>query len=129
MFDKRKRLGAKGEKIAARFLRGKKFKIRQMNYTCKLGEIDIIAEQNGIIVFVEVKTRRSTKFGPPESAINYAKRNRISRVALHYIKEKNLIGHLCRFDAVAITFPPERKGRPAIKHIVNAFQLDRRYTY
>ncbi len=128
MPESRKELGVKGEKLAAKFLRRRGYKIIQRNYRCKLGEIDIIAERDGTIVFVEVRTRQTEEFGPPQYSITAAKRNQISRVALCYIREKNLVGQSCRFDAIAITFSPGSR-RPEIEHIENAFELSRRYIY
>ncbi len=128
MLDSRKEVGAKGEKLAAKFLKRKGYKIIQRNYKCKLGEIDIIAKQDRTIVFVEVKTRRTQEFGPPQYAITAAKRGQISRVALLYIREKKMVEQNCRFDVIAITFSPESR-KPRIEHIENAFPLSRRYTY
>lgn len=128
MLDSRKEVGNKGEKLAAKFLKRKGYKIIQRNYKCKLGEIDIIAEQDRTIVFVEVKTRRTQEFGPPQNAITAAKRSQISKVALFYIREKKLVDQSCRFDVIGITFSPESR-KPRIEHIENAFQLSRRYTY
>ncbi len=128
MLDSRKEVGNKGEKLAAKFLKRKGYKIIQRNYKCKLGEIDIIAEQDRTVVFVEVKTRRTQEFGPPQYAITTAKKGQISRVALFYIKEKRLVEQTCRFDVIAITFQPESR-KPRIEHIENAFQLSRKYTY
>ena len=128
MPDSRKELGAKGEKLAVKFLKRKRYKIIQRNYRCKLGEIDIIAERNSTLVFVEVKTRQTAEFGPPQYAITAAKRHQISKAALSYIREKNLTGKSCRFDVIAITFSSDSR-KPIIEHIGNAFELSRRYTY
>ena len=128
MLNPRKELGAKGEKLAAKFLKRKGYKIIQCNYKCKLGEIDIIARHDETFVFTEVKTRRTLEFGPPQYAITAAKRKQISKVALSYIREKRLNGQSCRFDVIAITFSPESR-KPEIEHIQNAFQLSRKYTY
>ena len=128
MLDSRKELGAKGEKLAARFLKRKGYKIIQRNYRCKLGEVDIVAEQDKTLVFVEVRTQQTEKFGPPQYSINSAKRSHISRVALFYIKEKRLVEQSCRFDVIAITFPSGSR-KPNIEHIENAFELSRRYMY
>ena len=126
MPDSRKELGAKGEKLAARFLRRKGYKIVQRNYRCKLGEVDIVAEQDKTLVFVEVRTKQTEKFGPPQSSVTSTKRRHISRVALFYIKEKGLVEQSCRFDVIAITFPSGSR-KPNIEHIENAFELSRRY--
>ena len=128
MLDSPKEVGAKGEKLAAKFLKRKGYKVIQRNYKCKLGEIDIVAEHNGTIVFVEVKTRQTQEFGSPQSSVTATKRGQISRVALSYIRDKKLVDQACRFDVIGITFPPESR-KPEIEHIENAFQLSRRYTY
>ena len=128
MFDSRKELGAKGEKLAAKFLRRKGYRIVQRNYKCKLGEIDIVAQINGMFAFVEVRTKSTAEFGPPQYSITTAKRKQITKAALSYIREKNLAGQSCRFDVIAVTFSPESR-RPKIEHIENAFELSRRYTY
>jgi len=128
MPESRMKLGTKGEKRAAKFLKRKGYKIIQRNYRCKLGEIDIIARQSDTIVFVEVKTRQTKDFGAPQDAITAAKKNHISKVALCYIKDKNLMGQSCRFDVVAVDFSPQSR-KPKIDHIENAFELSRRYIY
>jgi putative endonuclease len=128
MPDSRKELGAKGEKLAAGFLKRKGYKILQRNYRCKLGEVDIVAEKDKTLVFVEVRTQQTEKFGPPQYSVNSSKRSHISRVALFYIKEKRLVEQSCRFDVIAITFSPGSR-KPSIEHIENAFELSRRYMY
>ena len=128
MLDGRKELGAKGEKLAAKFLKRKGYKIVQRNYRCRLGEIDIIAEQDRSIIFVEVRSKQSERFGPPQYSITRAKRGQISKTALCYIKEKRLVERSCRFDVIAITFSPESR-KPEIEHIENAFELSRWYAY
>ncbi len=128
MSDSRKKLGMQGEKLAAKFLKRRGYKITQRNYKCKLGEIDIVAQQDKTVVFVEVKTRRTKEFGPPQYAITAAKKKQISKAALSYIREKNFTEQSCRFDVIAITFSPESR-KPKIEHIENAFELSRRYTY
>jgi putative endonuclease len=128
MLDSRKELGARGEKLAARFLKRRGYKIIQRNYRCKLGEIDIIAQQDKTIVFVEVRTKQTERFGAPQYSITATKRRQISKVALSYIREKRLMGQSCRFDVMAVIFSPESR-KPRIDHIQNAFELSRRYTY
>lgn len=128
MLDSRKELGAKGEKLAAKFLKRGGYRIIQSNYRCKLGEIDIIAERDRTIVFVEVRTKQTEEFGPPQYSINAAKRRQISKAALSYIREKNLVEQSCRFDVIGITFSSKSR-KPKIEHIENAFELSRRYTY
>jgi putative endonuclease len=128
MPDNRKKLGSKGEKLAAKFLKRKGYRIVHRNYRCRLGEIDIIAKQDDTIIFVEVRTKQTDEFGAPQYSITAAKKGHISKVALWYIKENKLINQSCRFDVVAITFS-ENSRKPDIEHIENAFQLSRRYNY
>ena len=82
-------LGRKGEKIAERYLLDLGFKIIDKNFQTKFGEIDIIAQDKGDLVFVEVKTRVSTKFGLPEEAVTPRKIKRIVKAAAIYRNQKN----------------------------------------
>ena len=88
----KKALGKKGEVVAAKFLKKKGYKILQRNYRRKTGEIDIICYERGSIVFVEVKTRGSDSYGPPELAVTEAKKKQIIKFrftfSLRKIKDK-----------------------------------------
>ncbi len=119
----KKELGKKGEDLAVRFLKKKGYQIIERNYVCKMGEMDIIAREKDILVFVEVKTRTSTMFGPPQLAVNPKKQSQMSKVALNFLKEKELEDVKARFDVVAILLGP--KGAE-IELIKDAFDL--RYT-
>ena len=80
-------LGFAGETLVAKHLEKNGYKIIAKNYTNSIGEIDIIAKQNNTLVFVEVKTRSSVKFGAPQEAVTPAKQNKIRNVALAYLKQ------------------------------------------
>lgn len=110
--DSRKKLGNKGEKRAANFLRKQGYQIIEKNYHSLLGEIDIVAKEGESIVFVEVKTRRSTDFGLPEEALSYDKRRRLSKLALNYLAHRRIEGSNCRFDVVSILMDNNK-----VKHI------------
>lgn len=97
----RKSLGEQGEKTALRFLRRKKYQILERNFSSPLGEIDIIGKKEGTIRFIEVKTRSSSDYGPPETAVTQQKQNKLRKVALSYLKMKKLEEN-CRFDVVSI---------------------------
>ena len=108
----KKELGRKGEEKALRFLKKKGYRIIENNYVCKMGEMDIIAREKDTLVFIEVKTRTSTEFGPPQLAVNLSKQRQLSKVALNYLKEKRLEDVKARFDVVAILLEPkERRDR------------------
>jgi len=88
-----------------------------------MGEMDIIAREKDTLAFIEVKTRTSTIFGPPQLAVNLTKQMQLSKVALYFLKEKKLEDVKARFDVVAILLGP--KGEE-IELIKDAFDL--RYT-
>ncbi len=117
--DKRT-IGFEGEQLAVKFLKKNGYKILQRNYRCKSGEIDIICYDHGIIVFVEVKTRHSDKYGPPELSVTKAKKRQIIRVALHYLAKKKIKDIGLRFDVVSIFYSPA-KEHPTITLFKNAF--------
>jgi putative endonuclease len=104
MKDKTKiTIGKEGEKIAADFLKKNGYRIIDKNFRCPLGEIDIVAREKGAIVFVEVKTRKSSKLGYPEQAVGMRKQKKMSQLALWFLQKKKIIDTSARFDVVAIT--------------------------
>ena len=104
MKDKRKiATGKEGEKIAADFLKKNGYRIIDKNFRCPLGEIDIVAREKGAIIFVEVKTRKSSELGYPEQAVGVRKQKKMSQLAMWYLQKKKIIDTSARFDVVAIT--------------------------
>lgn len=91
--------GQLGEDFAVRALADKGYRILERNFSNKFGEIDIIAKDKEIYVFVEVKAKKGLDYGTPEEMINSGKLNRIKRMATSYMKGENL--H-CRIDVIAI---------------------------
>ncbi len=113
----KKTLGNKGEELAVKYLKSKGLRILERNFRTTLGEIDIIAEEKGTIVFVEVKTRSDDSFGMPFEAVGNRKRERIKRIALLYLKDSGMERPV-RFDVISI----EMRGRDRrIEHIKEAF--------
>ncbi len=121
MSQQRRNLGALGEKLAAKHLREKGYTIIEQNYRCRLGEIDIIAQDGTTLVFVEVKTRTSTTFGTPAMAVTPKKQQQISRAAQQYLASHDLFDSAARFDVVAVFLPPN--GASEIEIVPNAFDL------
>lgn len=112
-------LGKEGEAIVCNYLKQQGLKIIETNYRNPIGEIDIIAKEGEIFVFVEVKTRSSLKFGLPREAINYYKIQKIKNVALSYLKYKRLLHKVSiRFDCVEII---GNKLDYEINHLKNIF--------
>lgn len=95
-------LGAKGERLALRFLRQRGYKILSRNFSCRFGEIDIIARQDEVTVFIEVRTRSSCEFGLPQESIKPDKIKHLLRSAQYYINRFGNPEREFRFDVVAI---------------------------
>jgi len=117
----KKELGKKGEDLALRFLKKRGYRIIEQNYVCKMGEMDLIAKEKDTLVFIEVKTRTSMYFGPPQLAVTKFKQRQMSKVALYFLKEKKIEDVKARFDVVAILLTP---GGEEIELIRDAFDLN-----
>lgn len=116
----REKLGRWGEKRCEGFLKKRGFRKLMRNFSCRSGEIDLIMVDNeGAVVFVEVKTRADESFGPAESVITAGKKNRMSRAARYFLATHNIEDRPYRFDVVTIVLG--QKGRPQIRHYENAF--------
>ncbi|MFQ5691534.1 MAG: YraN family protein [Nitrospinota bacterium] len=117
--DPRHALGKRGEEEAARYLQKRGYEIVERNVRTRLGEIDLIARDGEVLVFVEVKTRSSGAFAPPELAVDGRKRRKLLDLAHAHLGR---LGEAvdCRFDVLGLVLRPGR--RPVIHHIQNAFQ-------
>lgn len=109
-----RRFGIIGEKIAQKFLRNNGYKILETNFYTKMGEIDIIAEKDNCIIFVEVKTRTSLKFGAPAMAVDLNKRKRIKNSAKVFLYINKLENRIVRFDVIEVFI---NEGKCNINHI------------
>ncbi|MFC1651047.1 YraN family protein [Candidatus Latescibacterota bacterium] len=110
--------GLQGEEIACRYLTNKGYGIIERNYRCSHLEIDIIAGHGDIIIFCEVKTARTKKFGPSISWVTPQKIKRIAKTAQEYIATHDTDGFSFRFDVIGIEV---NCGKISINHIENAF--------
>ena len=119
----KKALGIKGEQLAVKFLKKQGYTILQRNYRCSRGEIDVICYDHGAIVFIEVKTRQSGAYGPPELSVTGAKKKQIIKAASHYAARKKLEGVDLRYDVVSISYAPQKK-HPEVTLFKNAFSHD-----
>jgi putative endonuclease len=107
--DRRQRLGRYGEDRARRHLQSNGYSILDSNFRTRNGEIDLIAERDGIVSFVEVRTRKGTEFGTPEESITREKQARLVAVAQEYMQLKELGDVDWRIDVVALTL--DARGR------------------
>ena len=121
-------IGKYGEDLACKYLETKGYKIKERNFRTFLGEIDIVSEYKRDIIFVEVKTRRSDKFGYPEEAINYNKQRKIIKNALCYLAKYNLWENNYCFDVILVSISNHKEIK-RIKHIRNAFYIDGKYAF
>ena len=121
MTEARLTLGRWGEEQAADYLRRRGLKIVERNYRAPVGEIDIIARQGRLLLFIEVKTRRSIAFGLPQEAVGKTKQRQIVRTAQWYLGHMGAKGLQPRFDV--LTVRPDAQGGAVIEHIPDAFGL------
>jgi len=113
-------LGHWGEEQAARFLRKKGYRIIAMNFSCRMGEIDIIASKKSYIVFVEVKLRKNAGFAQAREYVSRAKQERIKITAMMWLG-RNETELQPRFDVIEIYAPEGAGGKLTINHIEDAF--------
>lgn len=113
-------LGIRGENAAVTYLKQKGYRILFCNHKNQFGEIDIIARDQDWIVFVEVKTRSSTSAGHPTEAVNLKKQIQLTKLAMVFLKQHQLLNHRARFDVVSIIWAADARA-PIVEHYVNAF--------
>lgn len=115
------RLGLSGERIAERWLSGKGWRLIQRRFRSGHRDIDLIAEREGTVAFVEVKTRSGEKFGGPVEAVNWKKRRELARSAHVWVDRHGREGECYRFDVIAVLI---QGSAVRIRHLENAFALD-----
>ena len=116
-----RQFGLDTEKLASEFLTKKGYRILERNYRAHRSEMDIVAEEAGNLVFVEVKARRGDQFGGPHAAVGWRKQQQLIRVALHYMARRRIQNRNCRFDLVLISEDSIRDRK--IELIRNAFDV------
>lgn len=100
-------IGALGEKIAAEYLTGLGYVIRERNFRLREGEIDIIAEKDDFLVFIEVRTRTSSSYGTPEESVTAQKKERLLALAEAYMEGRDDLPPSWRVDVVALELGPK----------------------
>jgi putative endonuclease len=107
--DYKRRLGRRGEEIAAAYLGGQGYQVLARNWRCPVGELDIVAREGETLAFVEVRTRRGDRYGTPEESITPAKQTKLVELAQTYLQEHGLADEKWRIDVVAVEM--DRRGR------------------
>jgi putative endonuclease len=114
----RANLGDGGETAAAELLKDRGYRILERNFRCKAGEIDIIATSGDTIVFCEVKTRTTDRWGQPSEAVDRRKQARLRRLGAIWLSERRASARLIRFDVISVVMQGEQ---PRLEHIPDAF--------
>jgi putative endonuclease len=117
----RKLFGQAGESAAEEYLRRKGYRILARNLRSSLGELDLVAEDGQVLVFVEVKARRTDAFGGAIHAVHHRKQEKLIQLAAQYLARHHIKNRLCRFDVVLLQGP--NAVAPQIEHIQNAFEI------
>jgi putative endonuclease len=108
-------VGTYGEQVAVTHLQEHGFVVLDRNWRCELGEIDIVARDGDCLVVVEVKTRRSLRFGPPADAVTAAKLSRLRRLTARWLADSGLHPPRVRIDVIAVL--PQRSGAAKVDHL------------
>jgi len=115
-------LGARAEDLAASLLAARGYRIIERNWRRPEGELDLVADDRGVLVFVEVRSRTGEERGHPLETVNAHKRARVVRAARMYLEATQPTATAFRFDVVGVTFPSEG-GQPATTHVEDAFRV------
>jgi putative endonuclease len=119
--DRRQLLGRRGEDLACAELEKRGYVIVDRRFRTRCGELDIVARDGAVLVFVEVRARSGGNFGTPFESITWKKRQRLSQMAASYLCVRRLAGVACRFDVVAVV---ERQGTETIELLRGAFDME-----
>jgi putative endonuclease len=116
----RAELGRRGEAVAEAFLRTRNYTIVARNFRCRAGEIDLVALDGPVLVFVEVRSRRGDRLGTPLESVDLRKQAQVARVAEYFCAARGWLDRDARFDVVGIRFDADP---PAVEHVTGAFEL------
>ena len=117
----RRWFGSRSERAAVRFLKQAGYRILFRNYTCPLGELDVIALDKRCVVFVEVRSTADEQSEQPAESVDENKQRQLSKLALYFLQKRNLLNHSSRFDVLTVHWPEQQRD-PQIEHFVNAFE-------
>jgi putative endonuclease len=122
----RRWFGTRSERAAARYLRSSGHRIVARNWSCPLGELDLVTLDGGRLVFVEVRSTEDADVQRPAQTVREAKQRRLTQVALAFMQRYRLLDHAARFDVVAVSWPPNTRS-PQIEHYPGAFEAVGRF--
>ncbi len=117
----RRWFGTRSERSAARFLKSLGYRILVRNFSCPMGELDLVALDGTTLVFVEVRSTESDELERPAASVDLKKQERLTKLAVYFLKQKRLLGRAARFDVVTVSWPEGAK-EPLLEHFRNAFE-------
>jgi putative endonuclease len=121
ILDPRKLFGQAGESAAEQYLRRKGYRIVARNLRSPVGELDLVAEDGQVLVFIEVKARRTDTFGGAIHAVHERKQKKLIQLAAQYLARHHIKNRLCRFDVVLLQGTDAAASQ--VEHIQNAFEI------
>ena len=116
----RRWFGTRSERAAARFLRRLGYRILARNWSCPLGELDLVALDGACLIFVEVRSTERADAERPAASVDAVKQRRLTDLALCFLQQHRLLDRAARFDVLAVSWPANRRA-PAIVHYRDAF--------
>jgi putative endonuclease len=122
----RRWFGSRSERAAVRFLKRLGYRIVARNWSNPSGELDIVAVDGSVLVFVEVRSTGEEEIDRPAASVDADKQRRLTDLALQFLKEKRLLGWPARFDVLAMSWPAEQR-EPRIVHYRQAFEAVGRF--
>lgn len=114
----RKEYGDEGEEAAVRYLEQQGYRVRTRNYSCRHGELDVVAERGETLCFVEVRMRSTAVWGDPSHTVSFSKQRKVVKAALHYLVAHRLRDRMLRFDVISVV---GRGERATVEHLPGAF--------
>jgi putative endonuclease len=114
----RKGYGDEGEEAAVRFLEARGYRVRARNFSCRYGELDVVAEHGDTVCFVEVRMRSTAVWGDPSHTVSFAKQRKVVKAALHYLLAHRLRDRMIRFDVISVV---GRGEGATVEHLPGAF--------
>jgi putative endonuclease len=117
----RRWFGSRSERAAERFLKRLGYRIVVRNYSCPFGELDLVALDNGCIVFVEVRSTGAADPARAAASVDDKKQKQLTKLAVHFLHARKLLDQAARFDVLALSWPAAKR-EPTIVHYLNAFE-------
>ena len=116
----RRSLGASGEDVAWEHLRRAGYALVAKNFRSRFGELDLVVEKDGVVVFVEVRSKRGDRYGSAFESVDWRKQRQIGRMAAEFLARRRWTGRRTRFDVVAVEW---QDAEARIDHLESAFEL------